>query len=52
VARGHSNAEIAAELRLSVGTVKGHVANVHRKLATRNRVEIAIWAHEAGHAMG
>ncbi|GAA3383862.1 response regulator transcription factor [Cryptosporangium minutisporangium] len=49
VASGHSNAEIADDLRLSVGTVKGHVANIHRKLGVRNRVEIAIWAYEAGH---
>jgi DNA-binding NarL/FixJ family response regulator len=49
VASGHSNAEIADDLRLSTGTVKGHVANIHRKLGVRNRVEIAIWAYEAGH---
>jgi len=48
VAAGRSNAEIADDLRLSVGTVKGHVASVHRKLGVRNRVGIAIWAHEAG----
>jgi DNA-binding NarL/FixJ family response regulator len=49
VATGQSNAEIAAELHLSTGTVKGHVANIHRKLELRNRVEIAIWAYEYGH---
>jgi DNA-binding NarL/FixJ family response regulator len=50
VARGLANAEIADELHLSTGTVKGHLANIHRKLGLRNRVEIAIWAHHNGHA--
>ncbi|MEO3922549.1 response regulator transcription factor [Micromonosporaceae bacterium B7E4] len=48
VAKGRTNAEIAVELHLSTGTVKGHLANIHRKLQVRNRVEIAIWAHENG----
>jgi DNA-binding NarL/FixJ family response regulator len=48
VATGRSNAEIAAELHISVGTVKGHLVGIHAKLATRNRVEIAVWAHEMG----
>ncbi|WP_026412855.1 response regulator [Actinomadura oligospora] len=48
VARGHTNAEIAAELFISPGTAKTHVANLHRKLGFRNRVEIAAWAWETG----
>ncbi|MGC4747035.1 response regulator [Micromonospora sp. DT201] len=48
VATGRSNAEIAAELRISVGTVKGHLAGIHTRLRTRNRVGIAVWAHEVG----
>ena len=48
VATGRSNAEIAADLHISVGTVKGHLAGIHARLATRNRVEIAVWAHETG----
>ncbi|MER5184458.1 response regulator transcription factor [Streptomyces sp. NPDC002896] len=48
VARGLTNAEIAAELSISVGTVKTHLGNVQSKLAARNRVEIAAWAWESG----
>ncbi|MEW1722581.1 response regulator transcription factor [Streptomyces sp. NPDC093109] len=48
VARGLTNAEIAAELSISVGTVKTHLGNVQTKLPARNRVEIAAWAWETG----
>ncbi|MFI5908196.1 response regulator [Dactylosporangium sp. NPDC051541] len=48
VAKGRSNPEIAAALHLSVGTVKGHLAAIHTRLGLRNRVEVAIWAHETG----
>ncbi|MEV5150163.1 response regulator transcription factor [Streptomyces sp. NPDC052727] len=48
VARGRTNAEIAAELSISVGTVKTHLGNVQSKLSARNRVEIAAWAWETG----
>lgn len=46
VARGRTNAEISAELFISLSTVKTHVANLMGKLSARNRVEIAIWAYE------
>jgi DNA-binding NarL/FixJ family response regulator len=46
VARGRTNQEIAAELFISLSTVKGHVAAVQAKLGLRNRVEIAVWAWE------
>ena len=48
VGRGLSNAEIAAELYLSVPTVKAHVSRLFDKLAVTNRVQIAICVHDAG----
>lgn len=48
VARGHSNAEIAAELQMSVATVKAHVSNVLTKLGLDNRTQVALLAHDAG----
>jgi DNA-binding NarL/FixJ family response regulator len=41
VARGATNAEIAGELFLSLGTVKAHLAGIQTRLDARNRVEIA-----------
>ncbi|CAM3520400.1 response regulator transcription factor [Nocardioides dubius] len=48
VGRGLSNAEIGQELHLSVPTVKTHVSRVFEKLATSNRVQVAICVHDAG----
>jgi DNA-binding NarL/FixJ family response regulator len=48
VGRGLSNAEIAAELHLSVPTVKAHVSRLFDKLNATNRVQIAICVHDAG----
>jgi DNA-binding NarL/FixJ family response regulator len=46
IARGRTNQEIAAELFISLSTVKTHIARVQAKLAVRNRVEIAAWSWE------
>lgn len=46
IARGRTNSEIAAELFISLSTVKTHIARVQDKLGVRNRVEIAAWAWE------
>lgn len=48
LARGRTNDEIAAELHISLSTVKTHVASLMGKLGARNRVEIAVWAYETG----
>jgi DNA-binding NarL/FixJ family response regulator len=48
VTRGRSNAEIAAELSMSVATVKAHVSHILTKLDLDNRTQIALLGHDAG----
>ncbi|MGK5553795.1 response regulator [Actinomadura kijaniata] len=46
VGRGLSNAELAAELHISPGTAKTHVANLLAKLHARDRIQLVILAYE------
>lgn len=46
IATGRTNNEIAAELFISLSTVKTHITRIQTKLGVRNRVEIAAWAWE------
>ncbi len=47
IGAGLSNAEIAAQLYMSVATVKAHVSRMFTKLGLNNRVQIALLAHDA-----
>jgi DNA-binding NarL/FixJ family response regulator len=48
IARSRTNQEIAAELFISLSTVKTHITCIQDKLDVRNRVEIAAWSWENG----
>jgi DNA-binding NarL/FixJ family response regulator len=48
LARGHTNAEIAAQMHLSTATVKAHISRLLDKLGMNNRTQVALLAQEAG----
>jgi DNA-binding NarL/FixJ family response regulator len=48
VGQGKSNADISAELFMSVATVKAHMSRLMAKLELSNRVQVALLAHDAG----
>ncbi|MER7212488.1 response regulator transcription factor [Streptosporangium sp. NPDC000239] len=47
VGRGLSNGDIAAELHMSVGTVKGYISRILTKTNLDNRIQLALIAHDA-----
>ena len=48
IGQGRSNAEIGAELFMSVATVKAYVSRLLTKLELNNRVQVALLVHDAG----
>ena len=48
VALGLRNAEVAAKLNVSEGTVKTHLNNIFQKLGVRDRVQLALYAVRIG----
>lgn len=48
IARGQSNSEIAAELSISLKTVRNHASNIFSKLQVTDRTQAALRARDAG----
>jgi NarL family two-component system response regulator LiaR len=48
IGKGYSNKQIAAELAVSVATIRSHVSNLLHKLDFQNRTQLALYAREQG----
>jgi DNA-binding NarL/FixJ family response regulator len=48
ISEGMSNKKIAAELHISVHTVKSHIRHIMKKLDLNTRLQISAWAHDEG----
>jgi len=48
LARGLTNKQVAAELVVSLGTVRSHVEHILMKLELRSRAQVAVWASQQG----
>ena len=48
MAHGLTNAQVAAELAITPGTVANHLEHIRDKLDLHNRAQIAAWATEQG----
>ena len=51
VGKGLSNKKIADELGLSVATVRTHLNRVYKKIGSKSRVELALYAVQSGEAV-
>jgi methanogenic corrinoid protein MtbC1/DNA-binding CsgD family transcriptional regulator len=52
ICRGRTNVEIAAELFLSINSVKTYVRTAYRKIGLDRRAQVIVWAQAAGYATG
>ena len=44
IAQGHSNREIAAELFLSINSVKTYIRSAYRRIGVERRTQAVVWA--------
>ena len=48
ICRGATDEEIAADLSVSLSTVRNHVASLYRKIGVNRRSAVVVWARERG----